>query len=168
MSDKNTFRQRICEGCGMPIYSDGLCAHCEPDASTDKLPEWVMVPLTELARIYKEAHVAEFERLEPITRPDYPGRMQANADAAIEAGLRAVMAEIAAAPPREVVVDEAIERLADDDHSVEFYRATNHGGDKLWLVAIRNSDTDNADEYEGDTLQEALAAALTHPQGEES
>jgi hypothetical protein len=58
-----------------------------------------------------------------------------------------------------VRVDDLIAKLSTDTHSVEIYSGRNHGGKNEWLVAIRDSRTDAANEYEGDTLLDALLAA---------
>jgi hypothetical protein len=58
-----------------------------------------------------------------------------------------------------VRVDELIAKLSTDTHSVEIYSGRNHGGKNEWLVAVRDSRTDEANEYEGDTLLDALLAA---------
>jgi hypothetical protein len=60
---------------------------------------------------------------------------------------------------RPVRVDDLIAKLSTDTHSVEIYSGRNHGGKNEWLVAIRDSRTDAANEYEGDTLLDALLAA---------
>src|SRR3546814_7989722 len=72
----------------------------------------------------------------------------------------ALYSNAAPAAPKGGVVAEIIERLATGNISVEVYGPDNHGANKLWLVSLRNADTDNADEYEGDTLAAALIAAL--------
>src|SRR3546814_3960150 len=66
----------------------------------------------------------------------------------------------APAAPKRGVVAEIIDGLATGNISVEVYGPDNHGANKPWLVSLRNADTDNADEYEGDTLAAALIAAL--------
>src|SRR3546814_19818511 len=58
------------------------------------------------------------------------------------------------------ILAEIIERLATGNISVEVYGPDNHVANKPWLVSLLNADTDNADEYEGDTLAAALIAAL--------
>src|SRR3546814_4057234 len=70
----------------------------------------------------------------------------------------ALYSNAAPAAPKGGVVAEIIERLATGNISVEVYGPDNHGANKPWLVSLRNADTDNADEYEGDTLAAALIA----------
>src|SRR5690606_1583225 len=59
---------------------------------------------------------------------------------------------------------EAIKTLATGSNSVEVYGPGNHGGRADWLVAVRDNNTDNANEYEGETLEAALSAAATPTQ----
>lgn len=61
---------------------------------TTQQPEQPAIDLVVLTEVFKQAQSAEFSRLEPITRPDSPGRMQANMDSATTVALRAVLAII--------------------------------------------------------------------------
>lgn len=62
-------------------------------------------------------------------------------------------------PTPKAEVARLVEALSKGGTSVEIYGPGNHGGQKAWLVALRNNDTDLATEYQGDTLLEAFTAA---------
>ncbi|SDQ43420.1 hypothetical protein [Pseudoxanthomonas sp. CF125] len=84
----------MCPNCNTPWKCNGphVPAPAAPDGDD------------ELFKLFYDTHVAEFDRLEPITRPDYPGRMQDNTNAATKAGLRAVRAALSNPRVGEAVV----------------------------------------------------------------